>query len=310
MISSRVSLLPYDTECISKHNKHCEYKSPFFVQLSQGKIIRRNEDDDDLLEESISDNDADISNSLSEDEYYYTKTNELNKKRYLLTRSKTFMKSKHNSSHKLTKGSFRKFKLMKNIFSEKKNCDVSPIHKYLPYHKKNDENYKHNLLRYLRHRSFPYARTQYKFNMNKIKDNNNNNTYNNNNFNNYNSNINTHHKIQNDVIGLIKKYRSVKKIYKDQFCFYKTKVIEGNNINTYPVWFTFYNDKDIGLKHKWQEPLQVAELDDDVETDAEQLYYSEKKIFKDLKGGINDFTNLPNFCRNLVKYNNRKKDLI
>ena len=304
MISSRVSLLPYDNEYMSKHNKHCEYKSPFFVQLSQGKIVRRNESAD-CLEESISDNDADISNSLSEDEYYY-KANELNKKRYLLTRSKTFMKSTHNSSHKIHKGSFRKFKLMKNIFSEKKNCEVSPIHKYLPYHKKNDENYKHNLLRYLRHRSFPYARTQNKFSTHQIRDNNGNSNSNNSNNSNSNSNSNTHLKMQSDFIGLIKKYRSVKKIYKDQFCFYKTKVIEGNNINTYPVWFTFYNDKDIGLKHKWQEPLQVAELDDDVETDAEQLYYSEKKIFRDLKGGINDFTNLPNFCRNLVKYNRKK----
>ena len=69
-------------------------------------------------------------------------------------------------------------------------------------------------------------------------------------------------------------------------------------------YFYFYSDNDIGFSSKWQKPLHIASMDDDVESDDQQIKYAKKHCKKELISAIQLFTKNKNFSRNYKLYHN------
>jgi hypothetical protein len=187
---------------------------------------------------------------------------------------------------------YKKFNLMINpSFKYNKKYISSPIHKYLPYCKKDDEKYKKNLISYIRNeaptldggaKSVSCIYAKY------IKNNEN-------------------EKPKEDDIPFYfikkkKKIFSTKKIYAAEKNLYSYSLINGKNQIDYehPKKFRFYFDNDIGFNDSWQSPLIIANGDDDVETDDEVLSMAEEKCMEDLVEGINAWNKSSRLCRNFV----------
>ena len=194
---------------------------------------------------------------------------------------------------------YKKFNLMINpTYKYNKKYLSSPIHKYLPYCKKNDEQYKKNLISYIRNRipgidtgaksvSCPFAKYAENNSNEKPKDDD----------------------IHFFFIKKKKKIYSTKKVFAAEKDLYNYCLIDGKNRVDYkhPKKFRFFFDNDIGFNHSWQSPLIVANGDDDVETDDEVLNMAEEKCMDDLIEGINTWNKSSRLCRNyvLVKKINR-----
>ena len=193
---------------------------------------------------------------------------------------------------------YKKFNLMINpSYKYNQKFSSSPIHKYLPYCKKNDEQYKKNLISYIRDKtpnldgakSVSCAFAKY------AKNNNNENPK------------------QDDKLFFFlkkkKKIYSTKKVFAAEKNLYNYCLIDGKNKVDYehPKKFRFFFDNDIGFNYSWQSPLIVANGDDDVETDDEVLNMAEEKCMDDLIEGINTWNKSSRLCRNytLVKKLNR-----
>lgn len=187
---------------------------------------------------------------------------------------------------------YKKYNLMINpSYKYNKKFISSPIHKYLPYCKKDDEKYKKNLICYIRKEvpvldggaksvSCVYAKYV---------------------------NNNDNEKPKDDDIPFYfmkkkKKIYSTKKVYAVDKNLYNYYLIDGKNKIDYehPRKFRFYFDSDIGFNNSWQSPLIIANGDDDVETDDEVLKMAEEKCMEDLIEGINTWNKSSRLCRNYL----------
>ena len=179
---------------------------------------------------------------------------------------------------------YLKFNLHKNL--ESKPSSPSKInHEFLPEKYKNNEKYKINLFKYLRNPSISnnktlsckyalYKKQCEKFDGNITK-------------NNLNEYFILKKKIK--IFSCMKDYLS-----EHSFC--------DNNGNY--NYFYFYSDNDIGFSSKWQKPLHIASMDDDVESDDQQIKYAKKHCKKELISAIQLFTKNKNFSRNYKLYHN------
>lgn len=269
-----------ESSTFSKNNQETTFL------LSQGKIIQRKGNDDNLSFSNSSREQFIYSFSESESlelNAHCSNENEPN----LSSRNRT-LRSKYNKdkgNHNLSPiSSYRKYNLIKNL--NKKTKNASPYHKYLPPFLKNNEKYKMNLIKYLRNGIFPNSKTEtckYSY-YNKVR---------------------TSLKSKGKFILLEQKKRkinSTKKIYSNERFFFKYKLNNGEMVNTTPVYFKFYKDDDIGFFSEWQHPLKEAEMDDDVDTDEEQLIYSHKKVMRELIEGVYEYKKNHKSCRNYLKY--------
>ena len=197
--------------------------------------------------------------------------------------------TKHGS--KSENKTYKKFDLMVNpAFKYNQKFISSPIHKFLPYCKKDDEAYKKKLINYIRTEApnlLGGAKSTGGIYAKYIKDNMDNNKGDESYF---------------SVFKKKKKIYSTKKIFSVEKNLYNYSLIDGKNRVDYshPVKFRFFFDSDIGFNHSWQSPLIVANGDDDVETDDEVLGMAEEKCMDDLVEGINTWNKSARFCRNFV----------
>ena len=198
--------------------------------------------------------------------------------------------TKHGS--KSERKTYKKFDLMINpAFKYNQKFISSPIHKYLPYCKKDDQTYKKKLIKYIRAEAptlIEGAKSTGGVFAKYIK------------------NISNDKKKEDDIyFSLLKKKKkiySTKKIFAVEKNLYNYYLIDGKNRVDYahPVKFRFFFDNDIGFNHSWQSPLIVANGDDDVETDDEVLGMAEEKCMDDLVEGINTWNKSARLCRNYV----------
>ena len=189
------------------------------------------------------------------------------------------------------KKTYKKFNLMVNpSYKYNKKFISSPIHKYLPYCKKDDEVYKKNLIKYIRTEApnllggaKSIGGIFYKY----VKNNGNKN----------NEEVNDFYLLKKQ-----KKIYSTKKFFAVEKNLYNYSLIDGKNRVDYshPRKFNFYFDRDIGFNQSWQSPLIIANGDDDVETDDEVLGMAEEKCMDDLVEGINTWHKSARLCRNFV----------
>lgn len=187
---------------------------------------------------------------------------------------------------------YKKYNLMINpSYKYNKRFISSPIHKYLPYCKKNDEVYKKNLISYIRH-EVPLLNRGVKSVSGTFAE------YINNNHNEKPQEKDIHF----FLLKKKKKIYSTKKVFVAEKNLYKYYLIDGKNKVDYqnPIKFKFYFDNDIGFNFLWQSPLIIANGDDDVETDDEVLSMAEEKCMDDLVEGINTWNKSSRICRNFI----------
>ena len=223
------------------------------------------------------------------------------KKKLSRDESQETKKGSKNKSKSVNK-TYKKFNLMVNpSYKYNKKFISSPIHKYLPYCKKDDENYKKNLIKYIRTEAPNLsggAKSTTGMYAKYIKN-------------------NTNEKNKNDDVTFYllkkkKKIYSTKKIFAVEKDLYNYCLINGKNRVDYshPKKFRFYFDIDIGFNRTWQSPLIVANGDDDVETDDEVLNMAEEKCMDDLVEGINTWNKSSRLCRNFVLAKKLNRDKI
>ena len=234
--------------------------------------------------------------SLIETNYKNKKNNDNKIKDIILLRMpRNFVKRnkkyyKNNKNVLIEDKSYNNYGLIKN-----KKILNTPINKYLPYYKINDENYKAKIFQFYKKDIFSHSRS---LNSKFYEYNNNIGTFfNNNDILNPNFNFNFFSNKKRKLI-------STQKIYKGYKPFYFTKIYKGENIEIYnnPIYFPYYYDNDIGFNLVWQKEITETEIDDDVETDEEVLYYSERKIRNDLKEGIQKFKENYLCLKNIQRY--------
>ena len=225
----------------------------------------------------------------------YGKTNYIYPMKFLKHHKKKIEKELSQRTKQGSKSenkTYKKFDLMVNpSFKYNQKFISSPIHKYLPYCKKDDETYKKKLIKYIRTeapnllggaKSTGGIYAKYIKNISDEKSNG-----------------------DDGYFSLFKKKKkiySTKKIFEVEKNLYNYCLIDGKNRVDYsnPVKFRFYFDSDIGFNHSWQSPLIVANGDDDVETDDEVLGMAEEKCMDDLVEGINTWNKSARFCRNYI----------
>ena len=201
-------------------------------------------------------------------------------------------------SQKVSKGAENEFKTYKKYnliinpsYKYNKKFVSSPIHKFLPYCKKNDELYKKNLISYIRNGALGIFNSAKSVSCLFAK---------------YTGN-NSNEKPKDDELNffLLKKKKKIysnKKVFAAEKDLYTYCLINGKNRVDYshPKKFRFFFDNDIGFNRSWQSPLIVANGDDDVETDDEVLNMAEEKCMDDLVEGINTWNKSSRLCRNFV----------
>ena len=64
----------------------------------------------------------------------------------------------------------------------------------------------------------------------------------------------------------------------------------------------FYYDSDIGFDSQWQTPIHEAQMDDDVLSDDDQIYFATKHCLMQANQAIKDYTRNPSNVRNYRKY--------
>ncbi len=166
-------------------------------------------------------------------------------------------------------------------------------HAYLPLRLKDDEKYKKKLLNYIRGPKADLLKTDtQKANLKrKFSEA-------------FDGNLSRFHRTHG---GKIRKICSEKKLFESHKSFFDNRAF-GNLEQTKtkpdsPQYFKYYYDKDIGFPAKWQHQLKSAEMDDDVETDEDQLRAADRHTSRELGEGIRYFmksrSNVRNF--NILK---------
>ena len=316
----------YKTPCTSKNNdvSYSKMEMPVSYQLTNGRCIRlRNSQrsksyyDYDNINNNIglameskssnksptnssfliNHNDKNISplrenNSL----FSYGKGNIIYPMKFVKHHQKKIMKEDSqkilNQNRDNEIKTYKRFNLMINpSYKYNKKFMSSPIHKYLPYCKKNDEKYKKNLISYIRH-EIPVLNGGTKSVSCAFEDH-------------IKNNKNERKKEDEYHFFSLKKKKkiySTMKIFNIEKNIYNYCLINGKNKMDYqhPRKFRFYFDDDIGFNSSWQSPLIIANGDDDIETDDEVLNMAEEKCMDDLVEGINTWNKSSRFCRNYV----------
>ena len=231
----------------------------------------------------------------------YGRNNYIYPMKFIKHHKKKYLKGLSQESKRESKSerkTYKKFDLMVNpSYKYNKKFISSPIHKYLPYCKKDDEVYKKNLIRYIRTeapnllggaKSVGGIFAKYVKNDEKKNKEDENNFY---------------------LLKKQKKIYSTKKIFAVEKNLYNYSLIDGKNRVDYshPRKFNFYFDRDIGFNQSWQSPLIIANGDDDVETDDEVLGMAEEKCMDDLVEGINTWHKSSRLCRNFAVANRLNK---
>ena len=231
----------------------------------------------------------------------YGRNNYIYPMKFIKHHKKKYLKELSQESKRESKSerkTYKKFDLMVNpSYKYNKKFISSPIHKYLPYCKKDDEVYKKNLIRYIRTEApnlLGGAKSIGGIFAKYVKNNENKN------------------KEDENYFYLLKKQKkiySTKKIFAVEKNLYNYSLIDGKNRVDYshPRKFNFYFDRDIGFNQSWQSPLIIANGDDDVETDDEVLGMAEEKCMDDLVEGINTWHKSSRLCRNFVVANRLNK---
>lgn len=297
----------YETPINSKNNEDISYSKiemPISYQLTNGRCIRlRNSQRSKNIYDNInsikidskSSNSSNIiihknEKSLSKDSLFsYGKKKYIYPMNFIKHHRKKLMKEEKIKDYiENEKESYKKYNLMINpSYKYNKKFMSSPIHKYLPYCKKNDEIYKKNLISYIRDESNSGAKTVSCIYADYVN--------NNNNF----------IKEKDLTFYSLKKKRkiySTKKFFAVEKNLFSYCLINGKNKVDYnhPNKFMFYFDHDIGFNCSWQSPLIIANGDDDVETDDEVLNMAEEKCMDDLIEGINSWNKSSRLCRNYL----------
>ena len=327
----------YKTPCTSKNNdiSYSKMEMPVSYQLTNGKILRlRNSQRSKsyyeyekeinknigLMIQSKSSKNSQINDSIlinhnekllspSKDNhslFSYGKGSIIYPMKFVKHHQKKMIKEesqkilKQNNENEIK--TYKKFNLMINpSYKYNKKFMSSPIHKYLPYCKKDDEKYKKNLISYIRNgvpalnggtKSVTCAFSDY-------------------------INCSEKEKIKEEefhfyLLKKRKKIYSTMKIFNTEKNLYNYCLINGKNRVDYehPKKFRFYFDDDIGFNSSWQSPLIIANGDDDIETDDEVLNMAEEKCMDDLVEGINTWNKSSRFCRNYIlakKFNKNVK---
>lgn len=315
----------YKTPYVSKNNdmSYSKMEMPVSYQLTNGKCIRlknsqrsksyydsENENNNiTLIMESKSYNksqiDCNIMINKNEKDYSlskgnnslisYGKSNNIYPMKFVKHHQKKLMKEdsqkiRQNVNNEIK--TYKKFNLMINpSYKYNKRYISSPIHKYLPYCKKNDEKYKKNLISYIRSEA-PGLNGGAK-SVSCI-------------FANYIKNKSNEKNLEDELYFYLfkkkKKIYSTKKTFIAEKNLYNYYLINGKNRVDYehPIKFRFYFDNDIGFNYSWQSPLIVANGDDDIETDDEVLNMAEEKCIDDLVEGINTWNKSSRLCRNYI----------
>ena len=323
---SKISSSKYKTPCIFKQEEtsYSKLEMPVSYQLTNGKCIRlqKSQISNSLIESEFNEINEEIAeNSLKKlcEESSSEKIENKHKINFLDNKSfinygkndvlypMKFIKRHYNKlidnssreqSDKIRKNienllkSYKKFNLMINPkYKYAHHFTSSPIHKFLPYCKKDDESYKQNLISYIRKgiptistgtRSTSGIYAKYaKSNTNEIP---------------YNGDKNFF------IFNKRKKIYSTKKIFAVEKNLYTYKLINGHIYVDFdhPKKFKFFFDNDIGFDKSWQSPLITANGDDDVETDDEVLGMAEEKCKEDLDEGITSWNKSNRMCRNFL----------
>lgn len=341
VVQSKPSESQYKTPNVCKEvdTSYSKLEMPVSYQLTNGKCIRLQKSEisnsvlDSEINEEISINEENIRDSTllelceesSESEKENKKSiNKINDNKSFMNYGKKkviypmkFIKRHYNKllyntsqeeSQKIRETienkfkSYKKFNLMINpSFKYSHHFNSSPIHKFLPYCKKNDENYKHNLIKYIKQEN-PFissgTRSVTGIFAKYVNSNTNEIPYN------------------GDKDYLVnkkkKKIYSTRKIFAVEKNLYPYKLISGQIYVDYnhPIKFKFYFDNDIGFEKSWQNPLITSNGDDDVETDDEVMEMAKQKCKEDLEEGINSWNKSNRLCRNYLlvkKINNIPK---
>ena len=261
---------------INVESKSSDYNESSMITINNGKL---------------NDDESKSKNSLLS----YGKSNYIYPMKFIKHHKKKLGKelsqgTKHGS--KSERKTYKKFDLMINpAFKYNQKFISSPIHKFLPYCKKDDETYKKKLIKYIRTEApnlIGGAKSTGGVFAKYIK-----------------NKDNERKKEDEANFYLLKKQKkiySTKKIFAVEKNLYNYTLIDGKNKVDYahPRKFRFYFDRDIGFNQSWQSPLIVANGDDDVETDDEVLGMAEEKCMDDLVEGINTWNKSSRLCRNFL----------
>lgn len=167
---------------------------------------------------------------------------------------------------------------------------ISPsdqTHSLLPKKYKNDEVYKAKLVNYLRKPSLAGNKTETnKYLLERKK-------------NGFDGNLTKYF----STFGMKRrKVTSEKKVYETEKAFFDNRAEFPFQVpeKMPPQYFKCYSDRQIGFTSRWQRQLKDAEMDDDVETDSEQLYAAGRHIMKELGEGIVLFNKNRKNVRNIT----------
>ena len=282
----------------SIHNNNCDISIKLNIESkSDNNEINHDKSISTINNRKLIEDESKSRNSLIS----YGRNNYIYPMKFIKHHKKKYLKELSQESKRESKSerkTYKKFDLMVNpSYKYNKKFISSPIHKYLPYCKKDDEVYKKNLIRYIRTeapnllggaKSVGGIFAKYVKNDEKKNKEDENNFY---------------------LLKKQKKIYSTKKIFAVEKNLYNYSLIDGKNRVDYshPRKFSFYFDRDIGFNQSWQSPLIIANGDDDVETDDEVLGMAEEKCMDDLVEGINTWHKSSRLCRNFVIANRLNK---
>jgi hypothetical protein len=97
-----------------------------------------------------------------------------------------------------------------------------------------------------------------------------------------------------------RKVTSEKKLFEAEHAFTDNRAVPSESGQLPPQYFKIYNDKDIGFPTRWQKQLRQSEMDDDVETDEDQLRAADRHIIRELGDGIRYYVKNKKNVRNLA----------
>ena len=182
---------------------------------------------------------------------------------------------------------YKKFGLSLRI--DMPHSPSSQTHRFLPLKYKNDEKYKARLFKFLRKPQNPHNRTEtckfQKFRKHSEH---------------FDGNMSKYY----DSLGMkMRKVSSEKKVYEAHHLFEDNRAYVDDRSKHPPQYFKFYSDKDIGFTAKWQVQLKATEMDDDVETDEDQLNAADRHIKREIGEGIRSFIKNRKNVRNFTFLN-------
>lgn len=180
---------------------------------------------------------------------------------------------------RFNKESYLDYHLKKNPDYLKEGKSSRVFHPFLPKEYKNDENYKVNLFNYIRDVRIPPAKTQSCKQATYLSS-----------CLSFDSNLCKYEKLYENFPKKKRVPKSTRKFYQGEVPLYD------ENGNKY--YFKIFRDEDIGFTNRWQKKIIIADHDDDVNSDSDQITYAKSVCLKDLCEGIKYFNRNHNYCFN------------